>query len=105
MSWRSAAQSPSIATNAASAKLDLNTQILTASFAERPKHIDILPRLLLRIAEVPIGKLVGFDDVLHDLLCACDDIGGGEEPQSPDHRVEPDKLGGIVEFMGQGVGE
>jgi hypothetical protein len=84
MSWRSAAQSPSIATNVASAKLDLDTQVLTAGFAERPKHIDIIPRPVLRTTEIPVREVVGFDDVLHDLLCARDDIGGGEEPQSPD---------------------
>jgi hypothetical protein len=72
--------------------LYLNVQVFTASFAKRTKHIDIVALPVFRITKISVGEAVGFADVLHDLLCLCDDVCGGEEPQSPDKRVEPDKF-------------
>ena len=78
-------------------------QVFTAGFAKRPKHIDVFSLPIFRVTKISIGEAVGFDDVLHDLICLCDDVSGGEEPQSPDKCVEPHKFSWIVKFMGQGV--
>ena len=70
----------------------LNTQVFAASFAKRPKHINVVLLPLCRITKISIGEVVGFDDASHDLLCLRDDVSRGEEPQFPDKRVKADKL-------------
>jgi hypothetical protein len=71
---------------------DLYTQIFTASFAKRSKQIDVVRVPVFRVAEIPVGEVVGFGDTLHDFLCARDDVRRGEQPQPPDKCVKPDKL-------------
>jgi hypothetical protein len=63
---------------------DLNLQVFTASLAKRPKQVDVVVQPVLRVTKIPVGEMVGFDDVLHDLLCLCEDVTRREEPQSPD---------------------
>ena len=70
----------------------LNAQVFAISYAERPKHIDVVPLPVFRIAEISVGEVVDFDDVLHDLLCLCDDVAGGAKPQLPDEGIKPDKF-------------
>jgi hypothetical protein len=70
----------------------LNAQVFATSFAERPKHIEVVPLPVFRIAEISVGEVVDFDDVLHDLLCLCDDVTRGAEPQLPNKGVKPDKF-------------
>ena len=40
--------------------------------------------------EISIGEMIGFDDVLHDLLCLCDDVTRGAK--LPDKGIKPDKF-------------
>ena len=34
----------------------LNAQVFATSFAERPKHIDVVPLPVFRIAEISVGR-------------------------------------------------
>ena len=60
-----------------------DAQVFPASFAKRPKQIDVVLLPDVGFTKIYIGEGVGFDDSLHDLLCLGDDVSRTEEPQFP----------------------